>query len=242
MYLLKKSPSPVEIKGIGNDVNIILNGDASFTEIESDLAKKLKSSKKFFSGINVVLDTGRRILNSDEAESLRKILNERFNLNVSFVRSQSNETQEIFKKLGWNTETPVEPEDDEIIDEAKINSAETKNECDTILIKRTLRSGQTLKHKGNIVIIGDVNAGAEVEAGGDIVVFGKLRGMAHAGLGGNKEAKIIALELSPIQLRIAGHISRSPDDDIKSDRGPEVAKLKDGNIIIEKLRKQEGEL
>ncbi len=123
----------------------------------------------------------------------------------------------------------------------KIDPSEMKGEYDTILVKRTLRSGQTVSYNGNVVIIGDVNAGAEVEAGGDIVIFGKLRGMAHAGLGGNKEAKIIALELSPIQLRIAGHISRSPDDEIKSDRGPEVAKLKDGNIIIEKLRKQEGE-
>ncbi|MGQ9609617.1 MAG: septum site-determining protein MinC [bacterium] len=241
--MLKKPPSTVEIKGIGNDVNIILNNDASFSEIESELTKKLRNSKKFFSGINVVLDIGGRILNSDEVESLRKILNERFDLRVSFVRGQSNETLEIFKEIGWDTKTLVESKKgNEVIDEVKIDSIERKSDYDTILIKRTIRSGQTVKHNGNVVVIGDVNAGAEVEAGGDIIIFGKLRGMAHAGLGGNKEAKIIALELSPIQLRIAGHISRSPDDEIKSDRGPEVAKLKDGNIIIEKLKKQEGEL
>ncbi len=118
--MLKKSTSAVEIKGIGSDVNIILNDDADFSEIESELTKKLRNSKKFFSGINVILDTRGRILGSDEVESLRKILNERFNLKVSFVRSQSNETREIFKRIGWETEILADPEEEnKILNEAK---------------------------------------------------------------------------------------------------------------------------
>lgn len=109
-----------------------------------------------------------------------------------------------------------------------------QNESNAILIKKTLRSGQSISYNGDVVIIGDVNAGAEVIAEGDIIVLGALRGLAHAGAMGNRDAIICALEFSPVQIRIADVIARSPEQ-VTISPVPEIARIKDNNIIIESL-------
>ena len=91
-------------------------------------------------------------------------------------------------------------------------------------------------HSGNVVIIGDVNPGAEVVATGDIVIIGTLRGVAHAGAEGDTTARIVALNLRPIKLRISEYIGRSPDLNLKMDNVFEEAFVKDGNITIHKLK------
>lgn len=82
----------------------------------------------------------------------------------------------------------------------------------TLYIQRTLRSGQSISSDGNIVIIGDANPGSEIIAKGDITVWGVLGGIAHAGSAGNQYAKIRALKMNAIQLRIADTFARRPDN------------------------------
>lgn len=81
----------------------------------------------------------------------------------------------------------------------------------TLYMQQSLRSGQTISYDGNIVLIGDVKPGSEVIAKGDITVWGVLGGVAHAGARGNDFAKIRALKIHAIQLRISGHYARRPD-------------------------------
>jgi len=105
---------------------------------------------------------------------------------------------------------------------------------ETLYHKGTVRSGQSLSSRGNIVIIGDVNAGAELVAAGDIVVWGALRGLAHAGAEGDESAKVFALRLEPMQLRIASKVAVAPDERKQKRRSaPEVARLRDGGIVTE---------
>jgi len=107
---------------------------------------------------------------------------------------------------------------------------------ETMLLCKNIRSGQKLACRGNIVILGDVNPGAEVVAGGNIVVMGCLRGMAHAGALGDQNAVISAYRLSPTQLRIADHITRPPDNEVVTAKNPELARIKDDKVVIEKLK------
>ena len=102
-----------------------------------------------------------------------------------------------------------------------------------LLIRGTLRSGQLITHSGHVVVMGDVNPGAEVIAGGDIVVWGKLRGTVHAGAGGDEKAVACALQLTPIQVRIAGYIARSPDREDDAPLGPEMARIQNDRIVAE---------
>lgn len=106
-------------------------------------------------------------------------------------------------------------------------------EENAVLVQRTLRSGQSIHYDGNVVILGDVNPGAEVIATGSIIVMGVLRGVVHAGAGGDKEATVTALRLQPTQLRIAEHITRPPDEETIGINQPEIARIKDGIVIIE---------
>ncbi|RJQ30546.1 MAG: septum site-determining protein MinC [Peptococcaceae bacterium] len=105
-----------------------------------------------------------------------------------------------------------------------------------ILVQRTLRSGQSIHYNGNVVILGDVNPGAEVVAAGNVIVMGALRGVVHAGAAGDESAVVMAFKLQPTQLRIANHITRSPDDEITASKQPEVARIKDGVVTIEEFQ------
>lgn len=104
-----------------------------------------------------------------------------------------------------------------------------------LVVRRRVRAGQTVRHSGSVVVIGDVNSGAEIIAGGDVVVWGRLRGTVHAGCLGNKSAVVCALDLSPLQLRIAELITRPEEGGPGRDESyPEVAYVRDQSIFVER--------
>ena len=108
----------------------------------------------------------------------------------------------------------------------------------TLLVRRTLRSGQRVRFNGNVVVLGDVNPGAEIVASGDIVVLGTLRGVAHAGATGSAEAIVMAFRLQPMQLRVGSVIGRAPDGQPARADAPEIARLRDGALLIERYLSQ----
>ncbi len=123
------------------------------------------------------------------------------------------------------------------------NSVNTES-LPTLYINQTLRSGQTVTFEGNILIIGDAHPGSEIVATGDITVWGILGGIAHAGSMGNITAKVRALKLNAIQLRIAGLYARRNDTlnvpyvQKTNEFTPEEAQIEDGKIVIyKKLRR-----
>lgn len=124
-----------------------------------------------------------------------------------------------------STQTTVAPEDvpesnkvgeilqhdDTIVDSLEDKENQEKDVADkitetenlpTLYIRKTIRSGQSISSDGNIIVIGDVNPGSEIIAKGDITVWGILGGIAHAGSDGNEYARIRALKLNPVQIRI----------------------------------------
>ena len=111
----------------------------------------------------------------------------------------------------------------------------------TLLVRRTLRSGQRVRFHGNVVVLGDVNPGAEIVASGDIVVMGTLRGVAHAGATGSGEAVVAAFRLQPMQLRVGAVIGRAPDGQAPRPDVPEVARLRDGSLVVERYVPQGGD-
>ena len=96
---------------------------------------------------------------------------------------------------------------------AEENTVNTES-LPTLYINQTLRSGQTVSYEGNILIIGDAHPGSEIVATGDITVWGILGGIAHAGSLGNVTAKVRALKLNAIQLRIAGLYARRKNSNL----------------------------
>ena len=115
----------------------------------------------------------------------------------------------------------------------------------TLYLTQTLRSGQTVSYEGNIFIIGDVHPGSEVNATGDVTVWGILGGIVHAGTEGNTDAKVRALKLNPIQLRIANLYSRRNDTinvpyvQKTNEFTPEEARIDKNQIVIYKTLRRE---
>ena len=113
-----------------------------------------------------------------------------------------------------------------------------RTEPERLTIHRgTLRSGDHLEVDGSVLVLGDVNPGARVSAAGDVRIWGRLRGVAHAGSGGNQQARIVALQLRPLQLRIAGAVARGPEDQPPAGFC-EQAVLRGGAIAIEPAEPQ----
>jgi len=123
------------------------------------------------------------------------------------------------------------------------NSVDTKT-LPTLYLNQNLRSGQTISYEGNILILGDAHPGSEIIADGDITVWGILGGIAHSGAKGNVSAKVRALKLNAIQLRIAGLYARRNDTlnvpyvQKTNEFTPEEAQIEEGRIVIyKKLRR-----
>lgn len=100
-----------------------------------------------------------------------------------------------------------------------------------LYLQTTVRSGVEIRHGGSIIILGDTNPGSFLLASGDILVWGRLRGMAHAGTDGNRNCRIMALQMQPTQLRIADLMARPPETP-PAEYLPEVAYIGAGTIRI----------
>lgn len=124
----------------------------------------------------------------------------------------------------------------ESINRVSLNKeADRKPTARLLIVDRSLRSGQKVEYCGDILVLGDVNKDAEVIAVGNIIVMGSLRGIAIAGALGDERAVVIALKMEPQQIRIGKKIAISNDEERTSPGYPEVAKIEDGIIVLEKV-------
>lgn len=211
----------IEIKGIKNGILIELR-EGEWEEQRDALLSHIDENLAFFKSARLVLDVGDRSMKSPELASLRNELSDR-DIKLKAVLSTSMATERASQDLGLEIkldESSPEPE------KSPINSLLDGDEA--VFLHRTLRSGHKVKFQGHIVVLGDVNPGAELIAGGNIIVWGRLRGVAHAGAGGDTNAVVCSLDLSPTQLRISDKISVSPPR--KGKPRPEIAFLENGQV------------
>ncbi len=211
----------------GRTLVIRLDPAENFMNLKNLLKEQIANIDTALRGSDVELDIGQKILTRNELRELSDILKEkglylkgilgRYTKHEPIGGLKTEKRSPLFKVLTKERELTFSQE--------------------TVLICQNLRSGQTISHSGNVVLIGDVNPGAEVIAAGSIIVMGALRGVAHAGAGGDREAVVAALKLQPTQLRIADHITRSPEEtgQVYSEE-PEIARIREGKVVIEKFR------
>lgn len=196
----------VTIKGNKDGIVVYINSK-DYKEVKEDLISKVQRGRDFFSGCNITIVENGSSFSEELYEDLKKELKDLFGINLVYP----------LKKIPEKSDKTF----------SGIYEGRTK------FYRNTIRSGQRITYNGNIVIVGDVNSGAEVIASGNIIVLGVLRGIAHAGMSGNKRAIVAAYMLQPALLRIGDVITRSPDEKSDKPKMPEVAKLKEDNIVIE---------
>jgi septum site-determining protein MinC len=175
-------------------------------------------------GVN--LDAGDWRLPLRQLRDLQELLASR-GLQLQQVASRQRQTLVAAAALGLDTllrpgaNAPFGPEAPQGTGIAALN-----------ILQGPLRSGEHVKSDGTVLLLGDLNPGGQISAAGHVLVWGRLRGIAHAGCRGDRNARIVALQLRPLQLRIAEVVARGPEDAAAAGMA-EQAHLVDGVIQID---------
>lgn len=217
---------PIRVKGDRQGLRLFLAAGLPWEEILAALEKQLLKGEGFFRGADLMVDVGERALQPAELAQLTALL-EGGGVVLRAIGTDNRENRSTLREAGIRyvpaASAPASPAD------ATQRAAAA---AESLFVTRTVRSGQSVRHHGPITVVGDVNPGAEVIAGGDVVVWGRLRGVVHAGAMGDENAIVCALDLSPMQLRIAGLAARAPEGAPPS-AGPEVAHIDAEHIVVE---------
>lgn len=209
----------VMIKGNKYGIIVVLSPDVPFEELKLLVAEKFKESSKFFENAKMAITFEGRKLTNEEQRDILDIIGENTDMHIVCVMDLDMEREELMRKT-------VEQK----LMELSNNTGQ--------FYKGILRSGASLEFETSVVIIGDVNHGARVVSKGNIIVLGSLKGTAFAGATGNTNSFVVALDMSPTQIRIADTIARAPDKPLKDEmKEAKIAFLEDENIYIEPLNK-----
>lgn len=227
------------IKGNKYGLSIIMNDHHDFDTIKQDLFSKLDNSRKFFGSSKVSLSFEGRQLTAQEQRDLVEIVQSASDLDIICV--MDSEFEEESKKIIAINE-PIINKKAIVVQENKKSSTEVANEINpenaAVFHKGTLRSGQEVISESSIIVMGNVHFGAKVAAKGNVIVIGKLNGAVHAGKDGNEKAFIVALNMSPTQLRIANVFGRAPDKRSKKIIViPQIAFVEEEHIVIENINR-----
>lgn len=208
----------VVIKGSKNGITVVLDEELDFDELKRKVALKFQDSSKFLGETKAAVSFDGRTLSESEENQLVEIIRVYSKLDVVCVLNKDDERNKKFEQ-------------------AVDTSISDYNSVNARLYRGNLRSGQSVEMETGVIILGDVNPGASVISNGNIIILGALKGMAYAGAGGNKDCFVIALDMNPMQIRIADVIARAPDKPDKSGHAPKVAYLDNGAICITEYSK-----
>ena len=205
----------VTIKASSNGITVLLDGSKTFEEINSAVAAKFKASASFLGDAKMAISFSGMDLSEDQKKELLKTIGDNCRLDVTGFYEN---TEEMIKAVC-----------------VRFTKEIMKDPYLARFYKGNLRSGQSLDTENSIIILGDINPGASVVSNGNIIVLGAIKGTAFAGAMGNKNAFIFALEMNPMQVRIADTIARAPDKPDKSQAAsqPRIAFLENDTIYIE---------
>jgi septum site-determining protein MinC len=214
----------IQIKGVSEGLLVTVR-NLPWIEVNTQIISKIDISPDFYKGAKIILDVGELSLKAIELGKLRDTLSER-GISLSTVISNSSVTLTTAEVLGLSTKFGVHQ-----IREKQIKSSNFFEGDSAVWVEKTLRAGYKVETKCHVVVLGDVNPGAEIISAGNIMVWGRLSGSVHAGVDGNANAKVMALELEPTGLQI-NQIAASPINKKKKSQ-PEIAFILENQIIIE---------
>ena len=212
--------SRIRFTGVDYGLLVRMDWEVPLSQLLVEVEEHIQKSPAFFADAKVFLEVDTRPILQHEMEQLGVVLSRR-GLTLQGVVSAASRVE------GISRPQPSVPEPPKVVTPV-MNGKEA-----LVVEHRTVRSGEKVASEGHLIIMGDVNPGAEVIAENNIIVWGSLKGTAYAGVPNHEDAVIAALHLSPIQLRIAGYIARSPDVRPVTTAVPELARIDQNEIVVE---------
>jgi len=207
----------VVIKSNKFGITVVLDKDTEYEELKNILRDKFEQSSKFFGETDVVLAFEGKVLTTEQQHEILNTISEVSSVNVICIVDNNEELEAKYEK---------------VMNDSK------NSQISQLFYKGTLRSGQVLETETSIIVLGDVNPGGKIISKGNVVILGSLRGTAYAGAGGNEHAFVVALEMNPMQVKIADVIARSSDSAPTRKNKvamPKIAYVYEGNIYVEDL-------
>lgn len=215
------SNSRIRFTGVDYGLLVRMDWEVPLSQLLVEVEGHIQKSPAFFADAKVFLEVDTRPVLQHEMEQLGVVLS-RHGLTLQGVVSAASRVEGISR-----------PQPVPVPEQSRVVAPISNGKGALVVEHRTVRSGEKVASEGHLVIMGDVNPGAEVIAEHNIIVWGSLKGAAYAGVPNHEDAVIAALHLSPIQLRIAEYIARSPDARPVTAAVPELARIDQDGIVVE---------
>ncbi len=211
----------VIIKSYQNGITLNLNSEVDFSVILEEINYKFSEAKSFFGKSKMALSIKGRTLNDVEEMQLIETIQNSCDVMIVCIVGNDEEVNQTYMKALQD----VQEEDQEDVGQ---------------FYKGTLKNNQLLETESSIVIMGDVQQGSAVISAKNIIVLGGLYGEAYAGVNGNRNHFIVALDMSPEILKI-GDYKWKPTTKHKwtkkSKTQPQMARIEGKQIVVETLTK-----
>ena len=245
----------VIIKHNSYGMELVLDDKISFEELLEVIIEKFQATGNFFKDKKMAVSFKGRDLSEKEMMCIVDAIMSNSSIQIVSITDHDSELEkrqkarvkEYNQAMELQEGTTVQPQA-EMTEEMYAQYAMAQN-CNAEFYKGNLRSGQVLECATSVTLIGDVNPGAKIVSEGNIVILGALKGNAHAGINGNDNCFIFALDMSPIMLQIGQYYAKSPDKEAVKKRlipkrktdaegySPKIATAQEGTICIEPMKK-----
>lgn len=210
--------SKVVIKSSRSGMTVILDPEAEFEELLAEVAAKFQSSARFWGNVQMALMLeGRELTAEEEFRIVNTIVDNSGVEILCLIDHDANRIERCEKALNQKL----------------MELSERTGQ----FYRGDLHRGESLESEASIVIIGDVRHGARVAAKGNIIILGELRGSVHAGVSGNEEAVVAAMEMAPLQIRIADASQHYGEKGKRIVKGPAIAFVENCNICTKPIKK-----
>lgn len=210
--------SSVMIKGNKSGMSVYLDPQVPFQQILDDIEKKFRESAKFWGSVQMALSLEGRELTPDEEYQIVNAIMGSSQVEILCLIDQDGEQIRRCEKA---------------LNEKLMELSSRTGQ----FYKGDLHRGDSLESEASVVVIGDVNHGARVTAKGNIIILGELKGSVFAGATGNESAVVVALDMAPIQIRIADHTNRIGEKNKRLGKGPMIAFVENGAICTKTIKK-----
>lgn len=236
-------------------MELVLDHTISFDELLKVIREKFQASANFFKDQKMAISFKGRILSEEEMMCITTTIMDNTSIQIISIMDNDSELErrmklrmEEYSRKEQLQSYPITHQQEEMTEEVYAQYAMAQN-LNAEFYKGNLRSGQILECASSVTLIGDVNPGAKIISEGNIVVLGALKGNACAGVNGNDNCFIFALDMNPIQLQIGQYYAKSPDREVVKKRlgsrkktdiegySPKIATAQEGTICIEPMKK-----
>ena len=208
----------VVIKSSKAGMTVILDPELPFGELLDAIGKKFSESARFWGSVQMTLTLEGRDLTAAQEFAIVDTITKNSQIEVLCLLDTDAERIERCEKA--------------LNDKLMELNSQTGQ-----FYRGTLKRGDCLESEASIVIIGNVDHGARVTAKGNVIVLGELKGTETAGVSGNPQAVVMALDMAPLQIRIGDMSSRFNERNKRLGRGPMIALAEDGAIVMRSLKK-----